>query len=251
MIKSFLSLLRSLQQKPHGGKEALVVFIFCAVISLVGWFPLGLPPRGIRALIDLIGIRGCADLQPGSLEMYLCSAKIGLVALAGPIIMMIFMFLIRKSLARWVQGLTPKLPVEARFLVAPALATIIFTIAWSGAHKDTALQWGILPQILFPSIVGLFTFSIARFGPSLQQPLEGFFNFREKIPRWLRMVAVIAVPIVIALVITIQESVTAAVLKEHFVVIVALVNGYLMMTPRGQKVMVKARQAVSEQEQVA
>jgi hypothetical protein len=181
----------------------------------------------------MIGIQGCADLTPGTLEMYICSAKIGLVTLIGPILMMLLIFLLRKPLSRWVHNLTPKLPEGGRFLAAPALATLIFTIAWSGAHKDTSFQMGILPQIIFPAVVGLYTYVLARYSSGLQHLFAGFFNFRDKIPSWVRFVIVIAVPILIGLAITTADSVGGGAAKEQFVVLVALVNGYLFLAPRG------------------
>ena len=246
---STMSASQSVSQGQSEWKTVGMVFAVCAVISLVGWYPLSLPSRGIRALIDMINIAGCADLRPGSVAMYLCSAKIGLMAMAAPLVLIVIIFLLRKPLAAWVQRLTPKLPEKTRYLVAPALATIIFTIAWSGAHLLTVTQWGILPQIIFPSVIGLFTYSVAHFGPRLQQPLEGFFNFREKIPNWLRMVTVFAVPMLIAIMITAQATVAMGALKEQFVVLVALTMGYLMMTPRSGDLMSRVRQIIPEQEQ--
>ena len=247
---STISASQSVNQGQSEWKAVGMVFAVCAAISLVGWYPLSLPSRGIRALIDMINIAGCADLRPGSVAMYLCSAKIGLMTMAAPILLIVVVFLLRKPLAAWVQRMTPKLPEKTRYLAAPALATVIFTIAWSGAHLRTGTQWGILPQIIFPSVIGFFTYAVAHYGPRLQQPLGGFFDFREKIPNWLRMVIVFAVPMLISIIITAQATVAMGALKEQFVVLVALVNGYLMMTPRSGDIMSRVQQIIPEQEKV-
>lgn len=223
-----MAFLRSVHDG-NGAKAAAVVFIVCAAISLIGWYPLSLPVRLIRTLLPDVS---CTGTTPGTFGMYLCSAGVGLMVIAAPVLLMVVIFLLRKPLTERVERLTQKLPKETRFLVAPALATIIFVIAWSGVHKDTASQWGMLPQIIFPAVIGLFTFAVARFGPSVQGTLGSFFDSRDRLPRWIRLLAVIAVPMLLALLITYQERVTQEALKEQFIVLVALVMVYLMMSPR-------------------
>jgi phosphate starvation-inducible membrane PsiE len=62
--------------------------------------------------------------------------------------------------------------------------------------------------------------------------LTGFFDFRDAFPVPIRLLAVIAVPALLAFLITNQESVSDTALKEQFVVLVALAMGFLMMAPR-------------------
>jgi len=227
-------------------KRAGITFLICAGVSLVGWYPLSLPSRGIRAVLPDVT---CTHLQPGTFPMYLCSAKVGLVALAAPVALIIIVFIFRKALSKWVATLTPKMPANLRYLVAPVLATIIFTIAWSGAHIDTAMRWGFLPHIIFPSVIGLFTYAAATFGPNIQEPLAGFFNFRDKFPNWLRIVFLFLVPFLLALLITAQERVTQETFKEQFIVLVALILGYLMMAPRSGDMAATVKKFIPMQEQ--
>lgn len=222
-------MLRSASQDKSGMKGALAVLIVSVVVSLVCWFPLSLPSRLIRALLPTIT---CTNMRPGSMEMYLCSAGVAAVTMVGPVLLMVLIFFFRKQLTAWLGRVTPKLPEETRFLTAPVLATIIFTVGWSGAHQTTAFSWGLLPHLVFPAVIGLFTFAVSRYGAAVQNSLTSFFNARDKFPRWLLYMIVFAVPILIAVVITAQERVSFEALKEQFIVIVALIIGYLVMSPR-------------------
>jgi hypothetical protein len=239
---TIMSFLRSASQDSTGLKALIAIFVVCALLSLVGWFPLGLPTRLIRAAIP-VNIT-CTNLDPGSFQMYLCSAGVGLMTMAVPLILMLVVFLIRKPITKWVQKMIPKLPEDSRFLVMPAFATAFFVIAWSGAHRMTGMQWGILPQIIFPAVIGLFTFSVTRYGPKLQTSLKPFFDTRDKFPKFLRFLILLAIPTVISLAITAQKRVSQEALKEQFVVIVALVTGFLIMAPRSGDIMAGAQKAL-------
>ena len=224
-----LALLRSASQDRSGMKGALAVLIVSAVVSLVCWFPLSLPSRLIKALLPTVS---CTNMRPGSMEMYLCSAGVAGVTMVGPVLLMVLIFFFRKQLTRWLGRVTPRLPEETRFLTAPVLATIIFTVGWSGAHQTTAFSWGLLPHLVFPAVIGLFTYAVSRYGAAVQTSLAAYFTAREKFPRWLLYLIVFAVPILIAVAITAQERVSFEALKEQFIVIVALIVGYLVMSPR-------------------
>ena len=86
-----MSLLRSANEDSSGIKAAVIVFIFCALLAIVCWFPLSLPTRLIRAIIP-VNIT-CTQMDPGSFQMYLCSAGVGLLTMAVPIILMVVIFL--------------------------------------------------------------------------------------------------------------------------------------------------------------
>lgn len=241
-----LPLLRSAYQDRSGWKGALAVFIVSAIVSLICWVPLSLPSRLIRALLPTIT---CTNMRPGSMEMYLCSAGVAVVTMIGPVLLMVLIFFFRKQLTKWIGRVTPKLPVETRFLTAPVLTTIIFTVGWSGAHQTTALSWGLLPHIVFPAVLGLFTYAITRYGTGVQTSLIAYFNGLDKFPRWLRYVIVIAIPMLIAIVITAQERVTFEALKEQFIVIVALITGYLVMSPRSGSLAKDTAQGTNQTDQ--
>jgi len=240
-----LNFLHSVNSDSSGVVPAITIFFFCAIMSLVLWYPLSIPTRIIRAIIP-VNIT-CTSATPGSLEMYICSAGVGLFTIAVPLLSIVIIFIFRKQLGKLVKKLTPKLPEESRFLIMPSFATIIFIISWSGAHKDTGFSWGILPQIVFPAIIGLFTYSVSRYGKNIQTSLKPFFDSRDKIPRLLRMAIAVAVPILISLAITAQERVSFEAVKEQFVVLVALITGFLVIAPRSGDMMAGAKKIIEEQ----
>jgi hypothetical protein len=246
---AIIGFLSSVNNDSSGALAAITIFVFCAVLSIVTWYPLSVPTRLIRAIIPVN--LNCTNSTPGSFEMYLCSAGVGLFTIAIPLLSMLVVFIFRKQLMRLIKKLNPKLPEASRFLVMPAFATIIFVISWSGAHKDTGLSWGIMPQIAFPAIIGLFTFIITKFGKKMQLSLKSFFDTRDKIPRILRFVIAAAIPMGISLLITYQDRVSFEALKEQFVVLVSLTIGFLVMAPRSGDLLAGARKALSREQQKA
>lgn len=243
---ALLEFLRSVNNDSSGVMAAVTIFFFCAILSIILWYPLSIPTRIIRAVIPVN--LTCTKFTPGSFEMYMCSAGVGLFTIAVPLLSMLIIFIFRKQLMRLVKKLNPKLPEASRFLVMPAFATIIFVISWSGAHKDTGLSWGIMPQIAFPAVIGLFTFIITKFGKKMQLSLKAFFDTRDKIPRILRFVIAAAIPLVISLLITYQQRVSFEALKEQFVVLVSLTVGFLVMAPRSGDIIAAARKGITREQ---
>jgi hypothetical protein len=223
------SLSRLFESNPSGLLQGAAVFIVSAVISFLGWIPFSLPPRWFTALVPP---GNCSKYPVASLAMYLCSAKIAAFILVVPLLTALVVFLLRRQLAGVTARVLPRLPAAMRFLVAPAMATLFFVIVWAGAHYQTGGGSGLLPQRVFPALIGLFTYVTGRYGPDLQRSLAGFFDGRDKVPKFVRLLAVILVPSLLALIITYQQRVSATAFKEQVVVLVGLVMGYLMLAPR-------------------
>ena len=221
--------LRRAQQEPTGFLAAVVVFVVCAVVSLIAWLPLSLPGRFIAGLIPQAR---CVGLTPGSPPMYVCSAWVGALAVVGPLILVAVLFVLRRPLARAVARVRERIPEEGRFLAAPITATLVFVIAWAGMHYQTADQSGLVPQTVFPAVVGLFTFAVQRWGPALQRALVPIFDLRDRYPIGIRLLAAIGIPLVVSLVITFEQRVTATAMKEQVVALLALVTGYIALAPR-------------------
>jgi hypothetical protein len=183
----------------------------------------------------------CTGMAPGSPGMYLCSAMVGLMVMIGPIILMAAIIFLRPFINKYVKIMAPMIPGGIRFLMAPIIATMIFELAWTGSHLNTSFQSGILPQLIFPAVVGVFAFVVERFGPFFQRSLTSFFDFRDRYPGWLRLVVAILIPILISLVITLQERVSMEAFKEQFIVLVSLTVGYLAMAPRAGGLLAEAQ----------
>jgi hypothetical protein len=232
---------KSVTREPTGLLALAVVFGVCAAVSLILWWPLSIPTMVIRVLTPVVT---CTGMAPGSPGMYLCSIMVGLMVMIGPIILMVAVILLRPVINKYVKILGPKIPEGIRFLMAPIIATMIFELAWTGSHINTSFQSGILPQLIFPSVVGIFAFVVDRFGPFFQKSLTSFFDFRDRYPPWLRLAAAIGIPIVISLIITLQERVSFEAFKEQFIVLVSLTVGYLAMAPRKGGLLDEARRMV-------
>jgi hypothetical protein len=234
-----LGLLGKINQEPTGLLAAAVAFAVCALISVWGWGVLALPTRLIQGgVVDrLLRIQYCGYLpepiagRPPSPEMYVCSLKVAAQFVAGPLLIMLLGFLLvtvgRQPLARLIE----RLPAQVRFLAVPILTTVLFGMVWSGLHRDITNEAGLVPQRLFPALVGLFAFAAGRFTPLLQRHLAPFFALRDLCPLWLRVLLVFGLPMLLSLVITFEYRVTEEVKKEQIVALVALVAGYLAVTP--------------------
>jgi len=246
-----VDLLRRIHAEPTGLAQAAAALVAGAVLSLLLWYPLGLPSEVVRNVIARptaicrYGDFFAADRAAGSLGMYLCSAAVGLLTFAGPVALLVLAFVLRRRIGRLVASGARFVPAEARFLVAPLLATALFGLAWSGSHYTTAWNVGLLPQTFFPGVVGLFTFAVARWGPPLQARLARFFDLRDRFSLGLRVAAAFAVPIVLSLLLTRETRVSLTAVKEQTIVLVGLLSAFLALAPRRGDLMAGVRHEVA------
>jgi hypothetical protein len=164
--------------------------------------------------------------------MYGCSAVAGFVVIAGSLVIVLALFVLRRPIAKAVAALTARTPAEARFLIAPTVATLAFTIAWAGAHHATATQTGWVPQTLFPAVIGFFLYAIARWGEGIRRVLGPLLDLRDRFPIGYRLVAALLIPLVVALIITNEQRVTETAKKEQVVAVLALLTGFVALLPR-------------------
>ena len=227
--QTFGEFLAQIGGERTGVAGLIAVIVVCSLLSLVLWEPFAQPAKWIR---DALPDSTCVGKPIKSTEMYICSAKIGFYQALGPIVLTILVFLFRMPIKAWIDKVSVNLPLEARFLFAPVVATAAFTLSWAGFHSETASLTGILPQRIFPVVVGVFTYSVARWGSDLQRLFAGFFEFRDGFAKPVRFAVLILVPILLSYLITNQDRVTQTATKEQVVVIVALSLGFLMLAPR-------------------
>lgn len=246
------ALLSRAEADPTGRLKALIVLAASSLTSLVLWYPLGLPSELMRGLIAqptvICSFGGgpneffAAAAAAGTPRMLLCSSAVAALTMAGPVLLIAVAFVYRKALTRIVKAVTARLPAEISFLFAPLLATVLFAMAWSGSHYTTAWSFGLLPQTLFPGVVGLFTFAVARWGGAAQTRLGAFFERRDRVPAKARLGLAALVPIAVSLVLMGEDRVSLPALKEQIVVIVGLASGFLALAPRSGDVMSGVRQ---------
>jgi hypothetical protein len=204
------------------------ILIVCIIISRVFWF-LGYVPNSFKHIINP---GDCSGVELKSLEMYFCSAMVAFKTLAGPIIFMIVLFVFRKQVFKQVKRLQPLIPKDYRFLLIPAVSTLIFTIVWSGSHYTTSRTAGLIDQRNFPALIGIFSYVTTYYYKQIQVKLANFFEKRDKIPKILRYGIAFLTPILISLIITYQSRVTHVTVKEQLIVVISLISGYLVLVPK-------------------
>lgn len=228
-------LLGRAQSEPTGVLGAAVVLVVCAFASLAGWIPLSWPAQAINGVLpDYYGLcGGQLRLTVNSPQMYVCSAAVGVLAAAGSLAIVIALFVLRRPIAAAVRSLAAQLPEEARFLVGPVAGTLAFTVAWAGTHysEEAVGQTGLVPQVTFPAVVGLFLYAIARWGGAVQRALGPLLGLRDRYPIGYRILAAIAIPLAFSLFLG-NASNPEAPRKGQTVAIVALLSGYVALMPR-------------------
>jgi hypothetical protein len=217
-------------QADNSGFWSLVVVLGVGVIlAYILWEPFAQPAKLIN---DALPDKNCVSELPGTSGMRSCAVGVAIFKMIGPLCLGVLVFAFRGRLAKLVSRVTKNLHTGARPLIAPILATLLFLLVWAGSHASTGGQSGIVPQKAIPAIVGVYTFMVVRYSPALQHRMIGFFARRDRIPLIVRVIATIAVPTAISLLITNQNRVSNTALKEQFVLLIGLVMAYLMMSPK-------------------
>lgn len=215
--------LESAAADASGMRATLAVAIAAAAIAVVGWVPLGWPVQTIGVAVPQPTCSGNGPVT------WACSAVAAVAALAAPVGLLVVLFLGRRRIAEVIRRSVERLPVVARFLVGPSVATALFVLTWASAHHDV-LQWGLVPQILFPALVGIFGWITVRWNLAIQQRLAAFFVRRDALPRSRRFAVAAAVPAVLGIVLGIDPMGFAW--KEQLVVLAGLASVYLALVPR-------------------
>jgi hypothetical protein len=233
---ALLAYLERAAEDRTGLRSTVAVAVACVVVALAGWIPLGFPAGLITSVVPA-GECGAFD---GAL-FALCSAKVAALTLAGPVAVLAVVFLLRRRIADIVKRNVARVPDAARFLVGPALATALFTMTWADAH-DMPFDWALVPQILFPAVIGLFAWITARWNADAQRRLARFFDARDRLSRRRRFALAAAVPAVAGLVLGLDTANGPA--KEQLVVLIGLASAYLALVPRSGDVMAAIEEAV-------
>lgn len=208
-----------------GLRATLAVAVAAALVSIVGWLPLAYP---IRAITGVVPVGDCFGVPAGPLE-YACSAKVALLTLAAPAALLILLVVFRSRIADVIKRNVERVPVAARFLVGPLVATALFVITWANAHLDV-FQWGLVPQIVFPAVVGLFGWVTVRWNVAIQDRLARFFERRDALTRRRRFAIAAAVPAVLGIALGLDPA--GFPWKEQAIVLIGLGSAYLALVPR-------------------
>jgi hypothetical protein len=215
--------LESAAADASGMRATLAVAIAAAAVAVIGWIPLGWPVQTLGAAVPQPTCFGSGPLT------WACSALAAVATLAAPVALLALIFVARRRIAEVIRANVERLPVVARFLVGPSVATALFVLTWASAHHDV-MQWGLVPQILFPALVGLFGWITVRWNLAIQQKLAAFFARRDALSRRRRFAVAAAVPAALGIVLGIDPEGFAW--KEQFVVLAGLASVYLALVPR-------------------
>lgn len=209
-----------------GAAAALVV---SGAVGMGLWSVLRLPAQAVDSLTPK---GNCVDHIPGTTAMWLCSGRVAAVDFAGPIGLVVSAFVFRRPLSRAIGWVRRRLPRNARFLVAPVASTALFTAAFAEIHRETAAVPGFVSQRLFPAVVGLSAFVLARALPWVVAHGQRFFTARDRIPGWVRVGLCLAMPLGAAYSLNNQSRVGMSARKEQAVILLAMVTAAVGLTPR-------------------
>lgn len=205
------------------------------VLNLLVWPPLSWVWGIINGFLGSFLPTTCIQYQVNTVEMDVCSAWIGLLTILAPLAFIVVLFIYRRKLVRFVKAQASKAPEEMRFLVAPLVATLLFAVAWAGIHHSIGGRVGLVAHRYFPTLVGLFAYATTAFGGWMHGGMGGFLDVRDRVNAKVRLLLALAVPLIISILITRQTRVTQSALKEQFVVLIALVLGWILLAPRKDK----------------
>lgn len=220
---------------PSGVRATVAVAVAAALVSVAGWIPFGWPAQTLAAVVP---VPRCTGTGPLTL---LCSAWAAILTLAAPVAILVALFVLRKRIADLIRRSVERLPMATRSLVGPAIATALFVLTWASAHHDV-LQWGLTPQILFPAVVGLFSWITVRWNIAIQERFAAFFARRDALTRRRRFAIAAAVPAVLGLLFGIDPS--GFPWKEQLVVLVGLASTYVALVPRSGDLIQAIEEAV-------
>jgi hypothetical protein len=216
--------------KPGNGLLAAgVTLALGSALSYLAWPLLAIPGKAMK---DVIPRGNCTSETPGSSGMYFCSVKAGFLTALGPLLTVVIAIVFRRPIAAQLQKLTRKLPRNSSTLLTPLVATAMFTMVHASVHDKTADQTGVVPQRMFPALIGLFTFGVARLAPAVSQRFSNRIDARDRFPVVLRVVVALAIPLGASYFLTNQERVSDTALKEQLIAVLTLFTSYAALVPR-------------------
>lgn len=214
------------------GKEmlALVAVVAVTVLSALVLAPvLALPGNLLKSLIP---VGDCTAYTPGTGAMYLCSTRVGFLTTLGPLLVLVVGIFLRKPIMAGIGKVTAKLPRGSSTLVMPLVSTLVFSMVYASVHSETMAGNGLVPNRIFPAVLGVLTFLAARLQRTVASRFGRAITVRNKIPGVVRGVLALALPLAVSYVITDQDRVTDVSTKEQVVSLLTVVSSYAAFVPR-------------------
>ncbi|MEK9730893.1 MAG: hypothetical protein VW230_03945 [Candidatus Poseidoniales archaeon] len=158
------------------------------------------------------------------------SLMMGFLELLHILIIFLFMFLFRKKLKKHVEATINFFPKHIQNYSAPLIATAVFTLGWSAARVSFPFIFGIVWNIAFPCLVGLFTWITIHKKDSLIKIGQPLFKIRNKIPKKFRVVSLLAFTALISFIVMSIKPNTATQFKEQIIVLLSILLGFIIST---------------------
>jgi len=218
-----------LARDPTGLLGAVIVFVVAFVVTRLFWTPLSWPASAVNSLVSTATPSSCSFLGPSNIVSdNACGSVLAVLTIVGAVVASVGLVLIRIPLRRTLGALFGGAPREIGFLGAPLLATVLFTVGWAGVQYHFPERPGIVADGTFPAVVGLLTYALATYGGLAQQHASEVFAWREGLAVRQRIGVVLLTPVVFSLVAT---PLLHTPVRDQSTVIVAMVVGYLLLTP--------------------
>jgi hypothetical protein len=226
---------------------AVAVLAAAVITTLIAWYPLSFPVRLINQFAAAIVPNSCPGV-PGGFLNGLCAGAMGLLTMFGSVVALVLVFVFRKTLRRLLSRLARQLPDEAQFLVKPLIATVVFTMAWAGNAFHFFGRPGLVPDGLFPAVVGLMSYALLRWGPAVQRQLAGLGEMRGRLSTGMRLLVTLGITWLLSLLLT---QAFHAPTRDQLVVVFGMVIAYVLLAPLKAEVSATASHASSREEGVA
>lgn len=167
---------------PWGWMEALVALVAVAAVNAAFWWPLQYPPRWIGELVGIVAPTSCSQYAFDTWQYAVCGWGLAAFALSGTFIVAALLFAFRKAIRRGLYRLAKLLPAESKFLWAPVVATLVFTMAWASIPFHGFTRPGVVWDGFFPTVIGFLTWALLRYRRPVFRRMPRLLAWRDRIP---------------------------------------------------------------------
>ncbi len=219
--------------------QALAVVAVGGAIGYFAWDDLAVPTRELTETVtetlsidpnDAV-VSTCG--QGGTFESIRCSARATSLSLIGVLAITVALFVFRVPLLALFRRIISHLPAGIGPPATSVLAALIFAMTYSNIHPVPELSAGGLIRVeFFPALIGLLTLAVTTLGRARASTARAVFAARDRIPAVLRMIIVVAIPILLGRLMLAQLGDLSNMAQEQLVIATSTLVGALAFIPR-------------------